>query len=135
MLNSLYTLLRAILFVKALQAKSVLSSLLIKDILTLLFIASGLRLSTISNLDKASSTKFALLSLCRISNGNLEKYFLAQTKYKFSLFVNIIVIKFDFFKMLTSNAWFIKIIISSTLFDSIKCRSFRIIYTKLAILV
>jgi hypothetical protein len=101
----LYTLLRAILFVKALQANSASSfPSLIKDILIILFIASGLGLSTISNLDKAFSTKFALPSLYQISNKNLKRYSLAQTKYKFSLFINIIVIKFDFFKMLISNA-------------------------------
>jgi uncharacterized membrane protein len=96
--------LRAILFIKALQANSALSFLsLIKDILIILFIASGLGLSTISNLDKAFSIKFALLSLYRISNKNLKRYSLAQIKYKFSLFINIIIVKFDFFKMLVSN--------------------------------
>jgi len=100
----LYTLLRAILFIKALQAKSVLSfPSLIKDIFIMLFIASGLGLLIISNLNKAFSTKFALLSLCQISNKNLKRYSLAQIKYKFSLFINIIIVKFDFFKMLTSN--------------------------------
>ena len=100
----LYTLLCAILFIKVLQAKSVLSSPLIKDIFIILFIAFSLKLSTINNLNKVFNTKFALFSLCRISNENLKRYSLARTKHKFSLFVNIIVIKFDFFEMLISNA-------------------------------